>query len=92
MLSDADDLDGFESMGLEPGVSVVQAEDYGRGGELLAHAGTKTGTSDLEKLLSTGLERFDARAKDVRAHIREGEREGIEWEPAIPVSDPGRRR
>ena len=79
-------------MDLQPGISVVQAETYGRGGEVLAHAGPKTNESSLGKLISSGLARFDAQAKNVRAHVREGARKGIEWESAIPASDPGRRQ
>ncbi len=79
-------------MELEPGISVVEAEPYGRGGEVLVHSGAETTASELGKLISAGLARFDAQARNVREHIRRGEREGIEWVPAIPVTDPGRRR
>jgi hypothetical protein len=91
VLDRSDALEGFEDMRLEPGISVVEAEAYGRGGEILVHAGTRTSKSKLAKLVATGLEEFDAVAKNVRAHVAEGARKGIEWEPAIPVTDPGRR-
>ena len=92
VLEGEDALAGFEDMKLSPGVSVVQAEAYGRGGEILAHAGTGTNAAELAKLLATGLEKFDAKSKNVRAHIRDGARAGIEWETAIPVTDPGPRK
>ena len=90
-LDGADALEGFESIELEPGISVVQAEAYGRSGEVLAHAGPDTSESTIAKALRKGLSRFDANAKDVRRHLREGERQGIAWESAIPVSDPKAR-
>jgi hypothetical protein len=91
VLDGAENLVDFEELNLKPGVSVVQAEAYGRGGEILAHAGPSASAAELDALLATGLAEFDAQSKDVRAHIRDGERAGIEWETAIPVTDPGPR-
>ncbi len=91
ILDDEQDLEGFESVGLEPGVSVVQAEAFGRSGAILAHAALRATARSLAEALSTGQKAFDAKAKNVRAHLREGKREGIEWESALPVSDPGGR-
>ena len=92
VLDEAKDLDGFRSLALRPGISVVQAEAYGRGGELLRHVVAPKDAAALGELLAAGLERFDAEAKRVREHQRRAAREGIEWEPAIEVTDPGRGR
>ncbi len=83
-------MEGFESLELKPGLSILQAESYGRSGEVLAHALLRANAKTLEKVLAEGLSTFDAEAKDVRRHVRDGKREGIEWESAIPVSDSGR--
>ena len=91
VVDDSKELEAFEGLMIEPGVSVVQAEAYGRGGRVLAHAGPRAPEKNLSEALKSGLGRFDAEAKNVRDHLRTGEREGIEWESAIPVSDPGRR-
>ena len=85
-----DELAGFEELGLRPGLSVLQAEAYGRDGEVLARADAPRAPAEVAELLATALPRFDATAKDVRQHLRRGEREGIEWETAIEVTDPGR--
>ena len=87
-----DGLEGFEDMKLEPGISVVQPEAYGRGGQVLAHESPKASATRVERLLAKGLAAFDAPAKNTRTHVRDGARQGIEWESAIPVSDPGRRK
>lgn len=102
VLDDDDDLEGFEALELKPGISVVQAEAFGRGGEVLAHvaldpADTRvdrdpTKETPLAATLSAGLDAFAVANTSVRDHLRRGRRDGIEWVPAIEVTDPGRRR
>lgn len=82
----------FEELELEPGVTVIEAEPYGRGGVSLAHIDVDASQRRLTRFLATALARFDAPDKDVRSHLRQGAREGIRWSSEIPVSDPGRGR
>lgn len=92
VLDDAKDLEGFEEMNLEPGLSIVEAEAYGRGGQILAHVAAGTKGAALTKAFKTGLGATSAEAKRVRDHQRKARREGIEWETAIPVPETGRGR
>jgi hypothetical protein len=88
VLSGEEALSGFEELQLRPGVSILQAEAYGRGGKVLAHTDPKSDAKKIASTLTLGLKAFDAEAKNVRKHIREGEREGIKWVTKVPVSDP----
>ena len=71
----------------ELGVTVVQPDPYGRGGDALAFASVDAKVGGLAKAVSEGLEKHDAEAKEHDDHLRQARREGIRWETAIPVSD-----
>ena len=88
---DDEELEAFDDLKLEAGISIVQAEAYGRSGEVLSHVASPKSEANLAEVLAQGLERFDSEAKRVREHLRKGEREGIEWETEIDVTDPGPR-
>ena len=81
------DLKDFGDLKLKTGVSVVQAEAYGRGGEVLSHVSLTKSSKALAETLNAGLKKFDAKAKNVRDHIAKGEREDIKWASAIPSAD-----
>ncbi|MFT4649374.1 MAG: hypothetical protein ACI9X4_002613 [Glaciecola sp.] len=88
VIKDKAGLKGFEDLKLKSGVSVIQAEAYGRGGKILSQVTLPKSSKALAKTLKQGLAAFDAKAKNVRDHIAKGEREDIKWASAIPVSDP----
>jgi hypothetical protein len=81
-------LKGFEDLKIKSGVSVIQAEAYGRGGKILSRVPLPNNSIALAKTLKQGLAAFDAKSKNVRNHIAKGQREDIKWASAIPVSDP----
>ena len=76
-------------MTLEPGLTLVQADPYGRTGKILAHAAVRAKAADLAEALTTGREQHAPEAKSRRAHLRQAEREDIDWESELPVTDPG---
>jgi len=70
------------------GLVVVEPDAYGLRGKVLAETASAS-EADLRKALDAALKAFVPKAKDSRAHIREGERAGVRWETVIPVTDPG---
>ena len=69
-----------EGLTPELGVSVVQPEVYGRGGEILARVKPNASSRSLSRLLADGLEAHDPPAKDYERHVRNGRREEVRWE------------
>lgn len=80
-----DSVEGFEELKLQPGISVIQSESYGRGGVILSHVDSPKSAKHLSKVLAKGLQEHDVEARNVRDHIRTGVRNDIEWETAIPT-------
>ncbi|MEM6569911.1 MAG: hypothetical protein AAF957_15985 [Planctomycetota bacterium] len=94
-------LDGastFEGLTPELGVTVVQPDPYGHGGEVLAHAPSTTRGTQLARSITRGVKAFSAEAREHDDHVREARRRGITWETETPVTDThakgrrGRRR
>ena len=80
--------------GLTPdvGVTVVQPDPYGQGGEVLAHVGRGAKLAALAAGIASGVEAHDVAIREYRAHVREARRRGISWGTATPVSDDHGRR
>ncbi len=70
------------------GVAVLQPGAYGLKATVLAQTTGDADAKTLKKLLAEGLRKHKAEAKDSRDHIRKGERLGVDWETAIPSTDP----
>ena len=79
-----------------PGVYVIAPDAYGQTGTVLAHAALDANSPALRQMLKEALTRFKPPVKDARLHISEGDRLGVFWDTAIPVTDlngpPPRRR
>lgn len=85
----------YEGLTPKLGVTVVQPETYGRGGEVLAHASSSASAKQLSKQLVNGLCAHDVSDKDYERHVQRGRRNRIWWEYGDPDSkgqDPGDRR
>lgn len=74
------------------GVSLVAPEPYGRTGKVLQSLSGSASDEEVVRAVREALAAYHPEPKDPNAHIREGNREGIRWETAIPVTDPGGRR
>ena len=59
------------------GVTVLQPDPYGRGGEVLAFANATAKVGGLTKTIAEGIEKHDAKAKEHDDHLRQARREGI---------------
>lgn len=68
---------------------VIEPEPYGRSGRVLVQASVESKETEIATVLSKGLKLHDPAPKDPRRHIGLGEKQGVNWEPVIPVTDPG---
>jgi hypothetical protein len=80
--------------GVKPGagVLVVQPDQFGQQGRVLAQITATAGDEDLAKCLKDGLGQFQRADKTFQNHVREGQRKGVFWETVIPVTDPMERQ
>lgn len=83
------DLKAIKDAGTKSGILVVQPGAFGSDGKVLVRTGTTATDSALKKVLANGLAKHQALSKDIRSHIRRGQREGVHWKTQIPVTDPG---
>jgi hypothetical protein len=77
----------FEGLAPGEGITVVQPDPYGLGGDVLAKRGLTSTTPELAATLAAGVKAFEAAERDHDDHIREARKRGIRWETAIPVTD-----
>ncbi|MEM9379513.1 MAG: hypothetical protein AAGB93_06130 [Planctomycetota bacterium] len=78
----------FGGLSPEPGVTVVQPDPYGRGGEVLTHVDREAASSPaLASSIDRGVGAFSAEARRHDEHVREARRRGISWETETPVTD-----
>lgn len=83
-----DDLQPITGAPKSGGVFVVEPGTYGLTGKSLAAAKVRAKPASLKALLSEGLKLFQPVTKSPTEHARAGRRQGVEWESAIPVTDP----
>lgn len=69
------------------GLYLIAPDAYGQTGTVLTKLSAKDDTA-LAKELRTALKKFQPAAKYPGSHIGEGDRRGIRWETALPVTDP----
>jgi hypothetical protein len=85
-------LENVSGAGTEPGIFVVQANEFGMEGKVIAKAlGTDVNTEQITAAFQTGLKESTFVRKDQRSHNRAGQAKGIFWETVTPVSDPQER-
>lgn len=77
----------YEGLAPEFGVTVVQPDPYGMGGEVLAHVEPDAKASLLSEGILAGVEAHEREPRDHDDHVREARRKGIRWEPEVPVTD-----
>lgn len=83
-------LAAHEGMPVEPGLYVVQPDEFGVTCKVLAKEKLGAGAQALRRTLTEGLEAFDSpRIRRRGQHVREGERKGYSWEHAVKQSEPG---
>ena len=85
--TDRADLGKIEGAAEDAVLLFVQPDAFGREGKLLAQT-SKADRASLAKAMADGLAKHDPGKKDAADHIREGRRQGVDWETAVPVTDP----
>jgi len=87
-LSGTETLAAHEGMPVEPGLHVVQPDEFGVTCKVLAKAKAGSKSKALREALTEGLEAFEApRFRRRGLHVREGERKGYSWEHATGHSE-----
>lgn len=87
------ELDAFEALAksrgeAKSGLLVVQPDEYGRTATVLSELRIKLEGEPLTEALVTAVEVHDVEAREHRKHVREGKRQGYEWQGQIPSTDP----
>lgn len=81
------ELAGIEGARAEAGILVIESDQFGQKGKLLAQTAAAT-RADLVRCLAEGARRYEGKEKTFGSHVREGHRKGVFWETVIPVTDP----
>lgn len=69
------------------GYVIVQPDDYGQKAELITQLDPDASAEQLKDALVTAASDFNRPVKQHSRHVRDGRRNGIEWETEIPVTD-----
>jgi hypothetical protein len=80
--------------GLAPGnvLLIVQPDQFGLKGKVLAQASAKASKLEWQRALRTGIEQQQRVERTLLQHIQDGQRDGVFWETRIPVTDPLEKR
>ncbi len=71
----------------KPGLVVVQPEQFGLAGRVLARAEPGAAADELSEALRRGLRAFQPRSLYGFEYMRAGHEAGVFWETALPVTD-----
>jgi hypothetical protein len=85
--ADEEPRNAIEAFVIEPGLTVIQPGPYGRTATILKHASVSAKSKDLAATLAAAREAHDPATKVRTDHVRNAKREGIKWEPELPVTD-----
>jgi hypothetical protein len=70
------------------GVALIEPDTYGQTGAILAHWELATPASTLAQKLLAAQKLHTSAGKIPRDHIGQGRRRGVNWQSAIPSTDP----
>jgi hypothetical protein len=93
VLADSD-KDLVRVTGAKPkaGLIVVEPDQFGLAGKVLAQAGTEATPDELRAALRKGIATFARKPVADRSHIRQGREANVFWKTPIPVTDPEEAR
>ena len=86
--ADAKDLGPFNGTKAAPGLLVIQPDEFGQKGKILAQTGATAARPDLAATLTKALAIHHKSDKAFSTHVRKGQQAGVFWETALPVTDP----
>lgn len=78
--------------GAVPALAVIQSDQFGLSGRILARLETGDKGENLADTLALGAASFQATARNFRGHLTSGFEAGAFWETAIPVTDQQENR
>jgi hypothetical protein len=70
------------------GIIVVQPDQYGLKGKVLANCGAGASVAEIAALLKSGASQYQPSAKTFHSHVQAGKKLGVFWETTLPVTDP----
>ena len=79
---------GVPRIALDAGVVVIAPDTFGQKGTVLRQVAADAPTEKVAEALRAAAHEYDAPARSFRAHVREGQRQGVYWETRVPVTDP----
>jgi hypothetical protein len=85
------DLQMIDSTGAASELLVVQPDRFGQKGSVLARAPIGASSDEMARCLRDGVARHRRQTETFQSHIRDGRRQDVFWETAIPVTDPEER-
>ena len=87
-VSDAKELKPIVGVKQKQGILVIQPDRFGLSGKVLAQFPPGVDPEKIQSTLTTAIEKFPRIQKDHNSHVRVGIRLGVDWESAIPETDP----
>ena len=88
-VDDVQELKWIDNCKLQAGIVIVQPDRFGVQGTRIEQLSAEASKEEITAALKTGLQKFEKYEKNARQQIAAGQRAGINWETAIPVTDPG---
>jgi hypothetical protein len=85
---DENELTQLSGAANKAGVLVVEPDEYGAKGVVLAQVGPNPTEADLVRCLAQGSAKYHRQALAHGWHVRDGLEQGIIWETVTPVTDP----
>lgn len=85
---DKQELEKISGVKSEGGIFVVEPDQFGLSGKVIAHLSIAVNRDKLQTQLDEVVATFPRTRKDHRSHVRQGIQLGIDWESLIPETDP----
>jgi hypothetical protein len=85
---DQQELKKISGVDSDDGIFVVEPDQFGLSGKVLAHSSIAVNRDKLKTLLDEVIATFPRANKDHHSHVRLGIQLGIDWESLIPETDP----
>ena len=87
-VSDPQDLSEISGELPEDGYLVIAPGEFGTDGALQKAFSSDVSAEELAAGLAGFADQFNRRQKEHRSHVRKGQQNDVEWQTAIPVTDP----
>lgn len=82
------DLAALDGVQQDAALVIAEPEQFGRSARVMGSLPADASSAQIARLLRAAVSQFTPMDKTFVNHVREGQRRGIFWEPATPVTDP----